>query len=134
MSHISSSSKQCVTISVGEERSVGDEGRKEAAAREEVEWGGDPRLPAHSPLKRRGQSGIENRKSLTNRLHPAPPTAHCQNTKLFPDPFEAAAVSIQGNSITSRSKHATASHWLSGNQNINLLNDKLLFPFFIFYG
>ena len=22
--------------------------------------GGDPRLPAHSPLKRRGQSGIEN--------------------------------------------------------------------------
>lgn len=111
VTHISSRSKQCVTISVGEEQSVGAKGCEEQEGEEEevvVAAGGDPTLPAHSPIRVRGQSPAGSRNSLTNRQHAAPPTVHCQNTKLFLDLFEAPSGALKGNGATSRILPATA--------------------------
>lgn len=112
VSHISSRSKQCVTISAKGRAECRGWGGVEVLGKEVGEvgvWGGAPTSAAHGPpLEHRGQSPPGSCNSATNRRLPAPPSSHCQNTKLFPDLFEAKSAALKGNCDTTRVRESTA--------------------------
>lgn len=108
VSHISRRSKHCVTVSAGEKRSIGAGGCVQRGGGAVGGLGDTRHRLLTAPLDWRGQSTSGSWNSQTNGQPAAPPSSHCQNTKLFLDLFGATSAARKGSNAASWLKVATA--------------------------